>query len=183
MVGVFNLVPGFPLDGGRILRAALWWWSGRLEDATRIASRCGTGVALVLIALGALRVVTGDLVGGVWLVLVGLFLQQAARSSWEVMRVRARLERLRVEDIMTHAPLVADMVAPLAEAGTALGVEHVVRPRDSAWTAFLKLGRTRGGRVAVVDGQALVGVVTQRDVQAALATNGAGPTDLARRAA
>src|SRR5205823_7770953 len=83
MVGVFNLVPGFPLDGGRILRAALWWWSGHLEHATRVASRCGTGVALVLIALGALRVLTGDLVGGVWLVLVGLFLQQAARSSWE----------------------------------------------------------------------------------------------------
>ncbi|PYO19922.1 MAG: hypothetical protein DMD85_17485 [Candidatus Rokuibacteriota bacterium] len=99
------------------------------------------------------------------------------------MRVRARLERLRVEDIMTQAPLVADMVAPLAEAGIALGAEKVVRPRDSAWTAFLKLGRTRGGRVAVVDGQALVGVVTQRDLQAALATNGAGPTDLARRAA
>ena len=183
MVGVFNLVPGFPLDGGRILRAALWWWSGHLEHATRVASRCGTGVALVLIALGALRVLTGDLVGGVWLALVGLFLQQAARSSWEVMRVRARLERLRVEDIMTQAPLVADMVAPLAEAGIALGAEKVVRPRDSAWTAFLKLGRTRGGRVAVVDGQALVGVVTQRDLQAALATNGAGPTDLARRAA
>jgi len=183
MVGVFNLVPGFPLDGGRILRAALWWWSRHLEHATRVASRCGTGVALVLIALGALRVLTGDLVGGVWLVLVGLFLQQAARSSWEVMRVRARLERLRVEDIMTQAPLVADMVAPLAEAGIALGAEKVVRPQDSAWTAFLKLGRTRGGRVAVVDGQALVGVVTQRDLQAALATNGAGPTDLARRAA
>jgi len=183
MVGVFNLVPGFPLDGGRLLRAALWWWTGRLAQATRIASRCGMAVAALLVGLGALRAVVGDLVGGLWLVLIGLFLQRAARSSWELMRVRARLERLRVEEIMTRASLIADVIAPLADAGAALGAEHVVRPRDSAWTAFLKLGRTRGGRVAVVDGQALVGVVTQRDLQAALATNGAGPADLARRAA
>jgi len=183
VVGVFNLVPGFPLDGGRILRATLWWWTGRLAAATRIASRCGSVVALVLVALGALRALAGDLVGGLWLVLVGLFLHQAARSSWELMRVRARLEPLRVEDLMTRAPLIADLVAPLAEAGTALRAEHVVHPRDSAWEAFLKLGRTRGGRVAVVDGQALVGIVTHRDLQGALAASDDGRAGVARRAA
>ena len=94
-----------------------------------------------------------------------LFLHQAARSSWELMRVRARLEPLRVEDVMTRAPLVADLIVPLAEAGTALGAEQVVRPRDTAWQAFLKLGKSRGGRVAVVDGHALVGVVSDRDLQ------------------
>jgi CBS domain-containing protein len=99
------------------------------------------------------------------------------------MRVRARLEPLRVEDVMTRAPLIADLVAPLAEAGTALRAEQVVRSRDSAWEAFLKLGRTRGGRVAVVDGQALVGVVTQRDLQAALAASDDRRAVVARRAA
>jgi len=183
MVGAFNLVPGFPLDGGRVLRAALWWWTGRLARATTIASGCGTVVALLLIALGALRAVIGDLVGGVWLVLIGLFLQQAARSSWELVRVRAQLEPLRVEDIMTRAPLSTDLIVPLAEAGAALGAEQVIRPADSAWSAFLKLGRTRDGRLAVVDGDALVGVVTQRDVATALAANGGSAGRLARRAA
>jgi Zn-dependent protease len=182
MVGLFNLVPGFPLDGGRILRAALWWWTGRLRTATRIASGCGSAVALVLIGIGAYRGLGGDIVGGVWLVLIGLFLQQAARASWQLMRVRAQLEPLRVEDVMTRAPLIADVAAPLAEAGAALRPEDVVRPRDSAWTVFLKLGRARGARVAVVDGDVLVGVVTQHDLQEALAPNGVG-SDLSRRAA
>ena len=182
MVGVFNLIPGFPLDGGRILRAALWWWTERLGYATRIASACGTAVAVLLIAVGALRALMGDIVGGLWLVLIGLFLQQAARSSWELMRVRARLERVRVQDVMTRAPLVADLVAPLAEAGAALGPEQVVHPSDSAWTAFLKLGRVRGGDVPVVEGDALVGVVTQRALHAALSA-GDDAADVARRAA
>ena len=182
MVGVFNLIPGFPLDGGRILRATLWWWTGRLGAATRIASTCGSVVAVLLIAVGTLRAITGDLVGGLWLALIGLFLQQAARSSWELMRVRTRLERLRVQDIMTRAPFVADHMSTLAEAGAALRAEQVVHPADSAWTAFLKLGRIRGGEVPVVEDHALVGVVTQRALQGALAA-GADAADVARRAA
>jgi Zn-dependent protease len=182
MVGLFNLVPGFPLDGGRLLRATLWWWTGRLRDATRIASRCGSLVALALVGIGAFRAVSGDLVGGVWLVLIGLFLQHAARAAWQLMRVRAQLEPLPVEDIMTRAPLAADVVAALAEAGAALRADDVVRPRDSAWTAFLKLGRARDARIAVIDGDVLVGVVTQHNLDAALAANGGRP-DVSRRAA
>jgi Zn-dependent protease len=183
MVGVFNLLPGFPLDGGRILHAALWWWSGRLGHATRIASRCGSAVALLLIALGVMRSLTGDLVGGLWLALIGLFLHQAARSSWQLMRVRARLEPLRVQDIMTRASLIADRVAPLAEAGAALRTDQVVRPQDSVWSAFLKLGRARGAQVPVVEGQALVGVVTEHDLHAALAAGDSDSADVTRRAA
>jgi Zn-dependent protease len=183
VVGIFNLVPGFPLDGGRVLRATLWWWTGRLSVATRIASRCGAVVALALVALGALRATAGDLVGGLWLVLVALFLHQAARSSWELMRVRARLEPLRVEDVMTRAPLAADLIVPLAEAGAALRNEQVVRPRDTAWQAFLTLGKSRGGRVAVVDGHALVGVVSDRDLQNVLAARDHRRADATPRAA
>jgi Zn-dependent protease len=182
VVGVFNLVPGFPLDGGRLLRATIWWWTGRLHRATEIAARSGAGVAYALMALGAVRAALGDLIGGLWFVVVGLFLHQAARSSTQITRLRARLERLRVEDVMTRAPLVADAVAPLAEAGPALSAEQVVRPGDSAWHAFVKLGRTRGGRVAVVDGQALVGVVSRRELRGALAA-GADDPRVTRRAA
>jgi Zn-dependent protease len=169
VVGAFNLVPCFPLDGGRVLRALLWWWSGGFGRATQISARVGSVVALLLMALGALRTVKADVLGGTWLVLIGLFLHQAARASGETARVRARLEPLRVEDVMTRAPLVADAAAALAEAGAALSPDRVVRPRDSAWQAFLALGRTGAGRVAVVDGQALVGVVTRRDLEGALA--------------
>ena len=183
MVGLFNLVPGFPLDGGRVLRAAIWWWTGRLVRATRIATRFGAAIALLLVALGAVRAMLGDFVGGGWLVLIGLFLQQAAGSSWEFARVRAKLEGLHVEDVMMRGPLSTDLIVPLAEAGSALRAEQVVQPTESAWAAFLKLGRTRDGRLAVVDGGALVGVLTRRDLQAALATNGANANGAARRAA
>jgi Zn-dependent protease len=183
MVGVFNLIPGFPLDGGRILRATLWWWTGRLGQATRIASRCGSVVAVLLIALGGVRALAGDVVGGLWLALIGVFLLQAASSAWELMRVRARLERVRVRDLMTRAPLIADLMAPLVEAGTALRAEQVVQPADSAWTAFLKLGRTRGAQLPVVEGHALVGVVTQHALRGVLATAEDGSPHDARRAA
>src|SRR5947208_2731084 len=82
IIALFNLVPGFPLDGGRLLRAMLWSWSGHFGWATRWATRAGSTFALVLVALGVLRAVGGELVGGLWFVLIGLFLHQAARSSF-----------------------------------------------------------------------------------------------------
>jgi Zn-dependent protease len=81
MVGLVNLVPGFPLDGGRLLRALLWAWSGQPEWATRCASRAGSLFAVALIALGALRAVGGEVVGGLWFVVVGLFLRQVERDA------------------------------------------------------------------------------------------------------
>src|SRR5262245_46701111 len=64
IIGTFNLIPGFPLDGGRLLRALLWWGSGRQDRATLWASRAGSAFALGLIVLGAWRAVTGETVGG-----------------------------------------------------------------------------------------------------------------------
>ena len=102
LVGAFNLVPGFPLDGGRILRAVLWRARGDHAWATRVASRAGGGVAAGLIGLGVLRGLTGEFLGGLWLVLIGLFLREAAVGSYRQLVVRRALAPLRVRDVMTR---------------------------------------------------------------------------------
>jgi Zn-dependent protease/predicted transcriptional regulator len=101
-VGVFNLVPGFPLDGGRVLRAALWHARGNLQWATRVASRAGSIVALGLVGLGIVRGLTGEFLGGLWFVLIGLFLRQAAEGSYQQLVVRRALAPLAVRDVMTR---------------------------------------------------------------------------------
>jgi Zn-dependent protease len=159
VVGVFNLLPAFPLDGGRVLRAALWAWSGRLDSATRVASRIGSAFALLMVAAGLVRAFTGDVVAGLWLALIGLFLHQAARASYALLRIRARLAALRTEQVMNTAPALLER---LDEAS--VDADRVVSPRDSAWQAFLKIARNGRGRVAVIDNGTLVGVVTQRDL-------------------
>lgn len=165
VVGAFNLVPAFPLDGGRVLRAALWAWTGRLESATRVATRIGSAMALLMIAVGIVRAINGDVVAGVWFALIGLFLHQAARSSHALLDIRLRLAALRTEQVMSTAPAVLEsMSAPAPDA------EQAVSPRDSAWDAFLKIARSGRGRVAVVDKGVLVGVVTQRDLQEVVTT-------------
>jgi Zn-dependent protease/CBS domain-containing protein len=227
VVGGFNLVPGFPLDGGRILRAGLWGWRGRLQWATRVASTVGSAFAALLMALGLLRIFSGEVLGGMWLILLGIFLHQAARSSWELSRMQHRLEAVRVADVMTPGPIALAGTLPLAtavddhfrlhrvsgfpvqEGGQVVGfitwgqVERaatsasgatvrdvmspltpgmVVSPLDTAWSAFLKLSANRVGRVAVLDGGRLVGIVSHRDLQHALAVENVRST-LTRRAA
>jgi hypothetical protein len=157
LVGLFNLVPGFPLDGGRLLRALLWWASGRQSWATLWATRAGAAFAFVLIALGGLRVAGGELVGGLWFVLIGIFLYQAARVSRQLIGVRERLEQVRVADIMSPA-VGGEPALP----------EAAVAPEGSAWEAYLKLGRMRGAPVPVAEGGRVVGFVSRRDLQDAL---------------
>lgn len=79
---LFNLLPGFPLDGGRVLRAALWAMTGRWETATRIASVCGMAVGIGLMLLGVWAATQGGWSAGVWYLLLGLFLRNAARVGW-----------------------------------------------------------------------------------------------------
>jgi len=80
-LAVFNMVPGYPLDGGRVLRAALWAVTGNLRRATMIAAAVGRGIGFLLIFFGVLRVFAGDLIGGLWTAFIGWFLESAAAGQ------------------------------------------------------------------------------------------------------
>ena len=81
-VGIFNMIPGFPLDGGRVLRAIVWASSGSLVRATQVAARCGQGVGLLMIIGGVIYAVRGNWVDGIWAVLIGAFLLSVATRSY-----------------------------------------------------------------------------------------------------
>ncbi len=112
---VFNALPAFPLDGGRVLRAALWWRTGNLHKATRIASRIGAGFGFVLMCLGVLNVLTGNFVGGIWWFLIGLFLRGAAVGSYYQLVTRRALEGEPVSRFMTHNPVTVAPTITLRE--------------------------------------------------------------------
>jgi len=83
VLAVFNLIPAFPLDGGRILRAILWWWSGNMSKATRTAAMVGGGLGIALMAFGAYNAFTGFVVAGMWQILIGFFIYRAAGMARE----------------------------------------------------------------------------------------------------
>ena len=101
-LGVFNLLPGLPLDGGRVLRALLWRRLGSHERASRIASQTGQGLGIGLAALGAIQLFGGNLLGGIWLVLIGLFLRGVAYQSYRESALRGAISNLRVGDVMAR---------------------------------------------------------------------------------
>jgi Zn-dependent protease/predicted transcriptional regulator len=96
----FNLVPGFPLDGGRLLRSAIWKATGSLRRATQIASGAGQAVGWLLVAGGVAWLLAGDLAGGIWFAFIGWFLVQAARSSYQELQLRHMLGGVEAEDVM-----------------------------------------------------------------------------------
>jgi Zn-dependent protease/predicted transcriptional regulator len=100
LLAAFNLVPGFPLDGGRLLRAAIWKATGSLARATRVASVSGQGVGWLLVAGGVAFLLAGDLAGGIWFAFIGWFLVQAARSSYQDLQLQQLLRRVEAEDVM-----------------------------------------------------------------------------------
>jgi Zn-dependent protease/predicted transcriptional regulator len=96
----FNLVPGFPLDGGRVLRSAIWKATGSLRRATRVASVAGQAVGWLLVAVGVASLLAGNLAGGIWFAFIGWFLVQAARSSYQELQLRDMLRGVEAEDVM-----------------------------------------------------------------------------------
>lgn len=115
VLAAFNLVPAFPLDGGRALRAAIWHWKGDLKRATYLATRMGLGFGLVLIVLGFFNVLAGDFVGGMWWFLIGLFLRGAANASWVQLRTRRALEGEPVSRFMKQDPVTVTPDATIVD--------------------------------------------------------------------
>jgi Zn-dependent protease len=147
IVLVFNLIPGFPLDGGRIARAIVWWRTGDRNRATRFAARLGRGVGWLMVGVGVV-LLPFDLVAGIWLAFIGYFLAQAARSAEAQASFAGRIEHLRVSDVMDAEPVAIPEALDLARAEN----EFFLRYR---WPWF-----------PVVDAEGhLVGVVSHEAVQ------------------
>jgi Zn-dependent protease/predicted transcriptional regulator len=106
----FNLVPAFPLDGGRMLRAGLWGWTGNLHWATRVSASLGAAFGLLLIAVGFLVFAMGNFIGGLWWFLIGMFLRNAAQMSYQQVLIRGALEGETVASVMHPDPVT---VSPL----------------------------------------------------------------------
>ncbi|MGH9748009.1 MAG: site-2 protease family protein [Candidatus Acidiferrales bacterium] len=102
VLAVFNLVPGFPLDGGRILRGIAWGVTKNFQRATQIASVTGKVFAYAMIIFGAWQALTGNWVGGLWTAFIGWFLLSAAQESYAQVAVQNTLAGVRTSDVMTH---------------------------------------------------------------------------------
>lgn len=105
LLAAFNLIPAFPLDGGRVFRALLWRWKSDIHWATRTASTVGSGFGLVLIALGVVNLLMGRLVLGIWWALIGMFLRFAAKASYFQLLSREIFEGEAVRRFMTPDPV------------------------------------------------------------------------------
>lgn len=150
LLAVFNLVPGFPLDGGRLFRAALWLFTEDMPKATRIATRVGQGFAGLLIASGALLVLAGPPDGrfsGFWLALIGLFLWNAATGSYQQVELGQALSGVTIRRIMTPQVITAPAGISVAE----LVEDYFMRYRHA--------------RFPLVDDGVLAGTVTLHDVR------------------
>ena len=130
ILGVFNLIPGFPMDGGRVLRALLWRLRGDRLAATRGAALVGRGLSYLLIALGVLWALSpGGLFAGIWLVLIGLFLLNAAEATVVQAGVERSLSGVRVRDAMDADPPSVSPNEPVAE----LVSERMLRGEDRSF--------------------------------------------------
>jgi len=116
VLAVFNMIPAFPLDGGRILRSLLWQWKGSLKQATRITTQIGAGFGVALIAFGIVRLIAwNDFVGGMWTALIGLFVRNAAQMSYQQLLLRRVLEGEPVQRFMNPDPVTVPPHVPVEE--------------------------------------------------------------------
>jgi Zn-dependent protease len=107
-LAAFNMIPGFPLDGGRVLRAILWWATGSMERATKAAAFVGQIIAVLFIGYGILRFFQGAGLGGLWIAFIGWFLLQASSATLMQVQTGTLLGGLRVKDVMTTDSYTVD---------------------------------------------------------------------------
>lgn len=134
ILAIFNMVPGFPLDGGRLLRAALWWKMRSFRRATNIAAKTGEGFGYILMLIGVLTLFRSNsltgFIGGVWYILIGIFLRMAAEKSYQSVLMEDVLDGILVCDVMGKNVLSVhqgDSVESLVE-GTFLHHKFTVYP-------------------------------------------------------
>jgi Zn-dependent protease len=210
MLAGFNMVPAFPLDGGRVLRSILWAVKKNLRWATRIASQLGSWFGMFMIAVGVLDIITGDLWGGVWLFLIGMFLRRASQMSYQQLVIRRGLEGEPVRHFMRTdlvtvpaSILLSELVEnyfykyhfrlfPVVQDGRLIGcitaqqVKAVPReqwdqqtvaqvavpcsprtttsPGADAMQVLALMNQTGNSRLMVVENDALVGIITLKDM-------------------
>lgn len=214
LLAAFNLLPAFPLDGGRILRSILWRWKKDLTWATRIAAQTGGAFGFLLIGLGLLSMFTGNLVGGLWYFVIGMFLRSAAQGSYRQIVWRQALKGTKVRELMqvpvtvssdeTLENLVHDYVYrhhhkmfPVVDGGrlagcittrqikavpreewpqrtvgqvaTSCGIDNTVGPDTEVSQAFAKMTGSGNSRLMVVADDALLGVVSLKDISGFIA--------------
>ena len=145
MLALFNLVPAFPMDGGRLLRGALWGPLGKAR-ATRIASGAGTLFAFLLIFAGVFSLLRGDSLGGLWYILIGWFIKDASLSSYQQVRLDEALRGVTVRDAMVQA------VATIPGSGSVA---------EAAREYFMRTGY---GSYPVTRGEAVVGLLCLKDI-------------------
>jgi Zn-dependent protease/predicted transcriptional regulator len=147
LLAAFNLLPGFPLDGGRVLRSILWKTTGDVKKATNIAATVGQVFAFILIAVGILQFLLGNFLGGLWITFIGWFLNGAAESSRGQITLREHLRGVKVAEIVDTTPETI---------GPGMTVNDLVRSH------FLQNGHRSA---LVVDEGQLRGIVTLTDVR------------------
>ncbi|MDX1584147.1 MAG: site-2 protease family protein, partial [Thermoanaerobaculia bacterium] len=147
MLVIFNMIPAFPLDGGRVVRSLLWMWKGQLRWATRLASHLGSFFGLLLIVLGIASVFMNNLIGGIWWFLIGMFLRNAASMSYKNVIVRQTLHGEPVTRVMKTEPITVSRVLPVSE----LVENYVYRYHHKMFP--------------VTDDERLIGCVTTKDVK------------------
>ena len=147
-LAIFNLIPGYPLDGGRVLRAIIWWSTGDVTRSTRIASVVGQFVAFTFIVFGIFRFFVGAGFGGLWIAFIGWFLLDAARASYGQIVLTESLRGLRACDLMTNdCPVVSgrDNLRTLVD-------EHLLRT---------------GNRCFIIeDHERIAGLITAHEIKA-----------------
>ncbi|MGC8635353.1 MAG: site-2 protease family protein [Candidatus Limnocylindrales bacterium] len=147
LLGGFNLIPGFPLDGGRVLRAVVWQLTGSMRRGLEVAVGAGQLVGYGLMAWGVLLVLDGNAFNGIWIAVIGWFLQGAGSGQLQHLRSEERLSGLTVRDVMRPDT-------------TAVGPNATV---EALIEEYLMPGNRRA--VPVTDGERLVGMVTLGDIQ------------------
>jgi Zn-dependent protease len=194
VLGVFNLVPGFPLDGGRVFRAIVWKITGKYEKATVVAGVTGRFFGFLMIFWGVWAALSGRLLDGLWIAFIGWFLESAAGSQLQLEVVKNVLGEHKVLDVMKRDfPQVpgsryfvvdkngdpAGMVtvgsvreSPRAAWGTTTVSQimtpfrklHTIDPNARLWSAFERMGRDGVNQLPVVDPSGIVGILSRDDI-------------------